>query len=117
MGPRGMAAGAVVGSVLGIIAGSASMALIMLSGSTMEEARYWQYKWKTDRADAYREGFDKNMKGTPFYKLDPMQEYHDAKIADSTIDLRELSDEKPKSEEKKVEKVEEAVKKIEAVKK
>ena len=109
-----MTAGAAVGAFLGVFAGGASMGLIKLSGTTMEEARYWQYKWKTVREDAYREGMDKNMKGTPFYKLDPMQEFHDAKIVDSKIKIKKITEEK--NYEEKTEKLEEEVKKIEAVK-
>lgn len=115
MGPRGMTAGAAVGAALGIVSGGVSIGLIKLSGVTMEETRYWQYKWKTERIEAYKEGFDKNMKGTPYYKSDPMQEFHDAKIVDSKIELNQLADEAPETEEEK--KVNKDVKKIEDVKK
>lgn len=121
MGPRGMTAGAAVGGFLGVIAGGASIGLLMLSGTTMKEARYWQYKWKTERSHAFKEGYEKGMAGTPFFKMDPMQEYHDTKISNSQIELGELSDETPekaKSEEEKTDNVEEeAKKKVEDVKK
>ena len=44
-----MAAGGIIGGVLGGIAGGASLALLYLSGTSMEDIRYWQYKWRLDR--------------------------------------------------------------------
>lgn len=101
MGVRGVAAGAVVGTGLGLVAGCASVGLIKLSGTSMEEARYWQYKWKTDRIGAYREGYEKNLKLTPFYHKDAHQDAHDERIGENVIDLKDLSDEVEKKDEKK----------------
>ncbi|CAD6992797.1 unnamed protein product [Ceratitis capitata] len=49
LGLRGMAAGGIIGGVLGSVAGVASLALLYASGTSMEEIRYWQYKWRIDR--------------------------------------------------------------------
>lgn len=57
MGLRGMTAGFVIGGVLGGIGGCASLLILRLSGMSMEETRYWQYKWKTNRDDAVAESF------------------------------------------------------------
>ncbi|XP_064081084.1 RPII140-upstream gene protein-like [Macrobrachium nipponense] len=47
-GPKAMIAGGAVGGFLGTIAGSISLALMYVTGTSMEEIRYWQYKWKED---------------------------------------------------------------------
>ncbi|XP_067616664.1 RPII140-upstream gene protein isoform X2 [Eurosta solidaginis] len=49
LGIRGMAAGGIVGGVLGSVAGAASLALLYASGTSMEDVRYFQYKWKVKR--------------------------------------------------------------------
>ncbi|KAH8417646.1 hypothetical protein KR222_003496 [Zaprionus bogoriensis] len=49
LGLRGMAAGGIIGAFLGGIAGVASLLLMKASGTSMEEVRYWQYKWRLDR--------------------------------------------------------------------
>lgn len=57
MGLKGMTAGGVIGGGLGAIAGLASLGLLKLSGTSMEEMRYWQYKWRLERDDNVREAF------------------------------------------------------------
>lgn len=47
-GPKAMIAGGVVGGALGSIAGAVSLGLMYLTGTSMEEMRYWQYKWKEE---------------------------------------------------------------------
>ncbi|XP_069703295.1 RPII140-upstream gene protein isoform X2 [Periplaneta americana] len=49
MGLRGMAVGGGLGSVLGGIAGIASLSILKLSGLSMEEVRFWQHQWKQER--------------------------------------------------------------------
>ncbi|KAH8326759.1 hypothetical protein KR067_013700 [Drosophila pandora] len=51
LGLRGMAAGGIIGGFLGGVAGVASLLLMKASGTSMEEVRYWQYKWRLDRDD------------------------------------------------------------------
>lgn len=94
-----MAAGGIVGGTLGLFAGVATVGLLSLSGMTMEEARYWQYKWKTERHNAYKEGFDMAMEGTKFDHKDPMQDEHDEKIGVTTQNLFALPDEPPAAAE------------------
>lgn len=55
MGLRGMAVGGLLGGSLGGIAGLISLLVMQLSGTSMEEVRYWQYKWRANR--------DANIKG------------------------------------------------------
>lgn len=49
MGPRGMAVGFLLGGTLGGIAGGLSLLILNASGMSMEEVRYWQYKWRSQR--------------------------------------------------------------------
>ncbi|XP_017076733.1 RPII140-upstream gene protein [Drosophila eugracilis] len=49
LGLRGMAAGGIIGGFLGGVAGATSLLLMKASGTSMEEVRYWQYKWRLDR--------------------------------------------------------------------
>lgn len=57
MGLRGMTAGGIIGGVLGGLGGAVSLLILHLSGTSMEEVRYWQYKWRTNRDDAIAESF------------------------------------------------------------
>lgn len=49
LGLRGIAVGGIVGGVLGGVAGGISLLLLKISGQTMEDVRYWQYKWQHSR--------------------------------------------------------------------
>lgn len=97
-----MVAGAAVGGGLGLVAGGISVGLLKLTGTSMEEVRYWQYKWKTDREQAYREGFDKSLQNTPLNHKSVIQDLHDIKIGVTRPNLDELPDEPPKKVEAKV---------------
>lgn len=55
MGLRGMAVGGILGGALGGVAGLLSLLVLRLSGTSMEEVRYWQYKWRLDREKTIRE--------------------------------------------------------------
>lgn len=57
MGLRGMAAGGIIGGFLGGLGGAASLLIMALSGTSMQEVRYWQYKWRTNRDDAIAESY------------------------------------------------------------
>ncbi|KAH8383789.1 hypothetical protein KR009_010543 [Drosophila setifemur] len=59
LGLRGMAAGGIIGGFLGGVAGVASLLLMKASGTSMEEVRYWQYKWRLDRDDNIQQAFKK----------------------------------------------------------
>lgn len=103
-----MAAGALVGGGLGTVAGGVTVGLLALTGTTMEEVRYWQYKWKTDRDDAYKEGFEKGLSETPFNHKNVMQDLHDIKVGVTRPNLDQLSDEpeEPKKDESEAKKEE-----------
>ncbi len=46
MGVKGMVSGGLAGCVLGTIAGCISVPLMILTGTTTEELRYWRRGWK-----------------------------------------------------------------------
>ncbi|XP_064551060.1 RPII140-upstream gene protein [Drosophila montana] len=57
LGLRGMAAGGIIGGFMGGVAGVASLLLMKASGTSMEEVRYWQYKWRLQRDDTIQQAF------------------------------------------------------------
>lgn len=61
LGLRGMAAGTLIGCVMGAVAGTASVALLKITGRDMKEIRYWQYRWKEERETMIRAGMAKQM--------------------------------------------------------
>ncbi|XP_017021571.1 RPII140-upstream gene protein [Drosophila kikkawai] len=63
LGLRGMAAGGIIGGFLGGVAGVASLLLMKASGTSMEEVRYWQYKWRLERDDNIQQAFKKMTEG------------------------------------------------------
>lgn len=85
LGLRGIAVGTLVGGVLGGLGGTASLLLLNLSGTSMEEVRYWQYKWKTNREKAINEA---NRKHQPLE--DPLLESHDEQVGNSNLSLENL---------------------------
>jgi len=92
MGPKGMASGLLVGGFLGTIAGGISMVILKSSGMTMEEVRYWQYKWRDQRDD--------NIQGAIATALadlrDPLIENHDDHLGDKkTLSLDGIPDAEP----------------------
>lgn len=42
----------VVGSCLGVIGGALNLLMLKMSGSSMQDVRYFQYTWKKARDDA-----------------------------------------------------------------
>ena len=46
MGAKGMISGGLAGCVLGTIAGCISVPIMILTGTTTEELRYWRKGWK-----------------------------------------------------------------------
>lgn len=62
LGLRGMAAGGIIGGALGGVAGATSLLLMKASGTSMEEVRYWQYKWRVQRDDTIGEAFRNEAK-------------------------------------------------------
>ncbi|CAG2054370.1 unnamed protein product, partial [Timema podura] len=49
MGVKGMVVGGLLGSALGGLAGGFSLAIFKITGTSMEDVRYWQYRWKQER--------------------------------------------------------------------
>lgn len=93
MGPKGMAAGGIIGGALGLFAGLVTTGLLKLSGITMEEARYWQYKWKVERQNTYNEGMDRALEDTGHNPRNLIQDLHDEKIGTTKQNLYALPDE------------------------
>jgi hypothetical protein len=91
MGPRGMTAGLLVGGGLGLVGGAFSVGIMKLTGTTMKEMRYWQYKWKTDRGMAYKEGWEKSLQDTDLsFKNSKLQANHDINLGERVIELSQL---------------------------
>ncbi|KAH8284162.1 hypothetical protein KR054_011629 [Drosophila jambulina] len=63
LGLRGMAAGGIIGGFLGGVAGATSLLLMKASGTSMEEVRYWQYKWRLERDDNIQQAVKKMTAG------------------------------------------------------
>lgn len=88
LGLRGMFAGGVVGGVLGTIAGGATLLILRSSGMTMEEVRYWQYKWRSNRDNMINEGFRASLIGTEHN--DELINSHDDKVGSKNLDIKEI---------------------------
>ncbi|XP_073820215.1 RPII140-upstream gene protein [Musca autumnalis] len=85
MGLRGMAAGGIIGGFLGGVAGGASLLIMSLSGTTMQEVRYWQYKWRTDRDQAIAETY--KLAAEEDEPTPELMKAHDAKVGEKiTLD-------------------------------
>lgn len=92
MGLRGMTAGALVGGVLGTIAGSITWGILKLTGKTMEEIRMYNYQWRTSRDDAIDAAVKNQVKGTDFSDSSNIMEHHDRKFHKSGIDLKMVTE-------------------------
>jgi complex I assembly factor TIMMDC1 len=89
MGLRGIAAGALVGGALGTIAGGLSLAILVSTGMTMEEVRYWQYKWRSSRDDAIQDTFRETFKNDSD-RNDPLLVLHDDKLGSTALDIKKI---------------------------
>lgn len=83
MGPKGMVSGGLVGMAFGGVAGLASLALLKASGTTMEEVRFWQYKWKASRDEAIND----SMKMQSSEEANPLLEGHHEKFGTTNLSL------------------------------
>lgn len=90
MGLRGMAAGALVGGALGTVGGAVSLLILKATGMTMEEMRYWQYKWRANRDDTINEGFKTQVRASDprFHLLDDHDSKHN--VGKDNLDLKIL---------------------------
>lgn len=98
LGLRGMVAGAIVGGGLGIFAGGASLGVMKLSGTSMEEVRYWQYQWHKKRIDLEQAGYAKQAQSE---HPNPLMDAHNELVgADKlTLDVIDEEEEKEKKED------------------
>ncbi|KFB42184.1 AGAP001426-PA-like protein [Anopheles sinensis] len=92
MGLRGMASGGLVGLALGGVAGGLSLGIMRATGTTMEEVRFWQYKWQTNRDQVIRE----SMKTQSDAEEEPLLTHHHNKFGTANIDLEAIEAEKRK---------------------
>lgn len=89
LGLRGMVAGAIVGGALGVVAGGASMGIMKLSGTSMEEVRYWQYQWHKKRIELEQAGYGKQAKEE---NPNPLLEAHHQLVGEDKISLDSIKD-------------------------
>lgn len=61
LGPTAMAVGGIVGGSLGSVGGIVTSYLLSLTGMSMQEVRYWNYKWLKARDDKFNEEFKKHI--------------------------------------------------------
>ncbi|XP_053669758.1 RPII140-upstream gene protein [Anopheles nili] len=92
MGLRGMASGGLVGVALGGFAGGLSLIIMRATGTTMEEVRFWQYKWKTNRDQVILD----SLKVQTAIEEDPLLKQHHSKFGNANIDLSAIEAEKSK---------------------
>uniref|UniRef100_A0A1B0GMI0 Complex I assembly factor TIMMDC1, mitochondrial n=1 Tax=Phlebotomus papatasi TaxID=29031 RepID=A0A1B0GMI0_PHLPP len=90
LGLRGMVAGGAVGCALGTVGGLLSVTLLRATGMSMEEVRYWQYKWKVDRQTMIQA----NLPSSANAEKDPILEAHEERFGKGIHTLTQL-DEKP----------------------
>lgn len=90
LGLRGMIAGAIVGGGLGIFAGGASMGVMKLSGTSMEEVRYWQYQWHKKRIDLEQAGYAKQAQSE---NPNPLLDAHHELVGEGKLTLDSIKDE------------------------
>lgn len=86
MGLRGIAAGGLVGGFLGTIAGGVSLLVLKTTGMSMEEVRYWQYKWRADRDDTINEA----MKAQTKDERDQLMDWKDSRVGVDQLSLETL---------------------------
>lgn len=72
LGIRGTMVGGLLGCVLGLMAGGSTMLLMKAAGTSMEEVRFWQYKWKETR-----DSMKKEQAAAARDYNDPLLKWHD----------------------------------------
>ncbi|XP_037784850.1 RPII140-upstream gene protein-like isoform X1 [Penaeus monodon] len=81
-GPRATIAGGIIGSALGSIAGCVSVGLMYLTGTSMEDVRYWQHKWKEE----YQEKKLEALRKARSEDLDSLSRGHDQKAGSMSLE-------------------------------
>ncbi|KAF5290006.1 hypothetical protein FQR65_LT11672 [Abscondita terminalis] len=61
LGPRAWVVGSAVGLVLGTFTGVTTYFLLQATGMTMQEVRYWNYKWLEKRSDSFNKEYKKHI--------------------------------------------------------
>lgn len=95
-----MTAGLIIGGGLGTIAGGVSLLILRSTGMTMEEVRYWQYKWRSHRDDTINDSFKFQTKSTDLH--DPLMEDHDLKpeVVAANLDIKALDQNVPEASQR-----------------
>lgn len=90
LGLRGMVAGSIVGGALGVVAGGASLGIMKLSGTSMEEIRYWQHQMHKKRIDLEQAGYARQAKEND---PNPLLEAHHQLVGEDKLTLDSIKDE------------------------
>jgi complex I assembly factor TIMMDC1 len=88
MGLKGMVSGGLVGTFIGGFAGVISLLVLNATGMTMEDMRYWQYKWREQRDDTLEHVKKRSIEGTEHD--DGHYAAHDDKVGTGKLDLNAL---------------------------
>nr|CAD7586282.1 unnamed protein product [Timema genevievae] len=89
MGVKGMVVGGLLGSALGGLAGGFSLAIFKITGTSMEDVRYWQYRWKQERVKQEQKVFKTYEEKEDF----PLLKHHNQKIGPAGETLTALDSE------------------------
>nr|CAD7433394.1 unnamed protein product [Timema monikensis] len=89
MGVKGMVVGGLLGSALGGLAGGISLAIFSITGTSMEDVRYWQYKWKQERVKQEQKMFKTDEERKDF----PLLKHHNERIGPAGETLTALDSE------------------------
>nr|CAD7396951.1 unnamed protein product [Timema cristinae] len=89
MGVKGMVVGGLLGSALGGLAGGISLAIFSITGTSMEDVRYWQYKWKQERVKQEQKMFKTDEERKDF----PLLKHHNKRIGPAGETLTALDSE------------------------
>ncbi|KAK8726654.1 hypothetical protein OTU49_009975 [Cherax quadricarinatus] len=76
-GPRAIVAGGMIGGALGTLAGCINLAILYITGTSMEEVRYWQYEWKKE----YQEKTHKAIRKVRSDELDALTKFHEETVS------------------------------------
>lgn len=99
LGLRGMVAGSIVGGALGVVAGGASLGIMKLSGTSMEEIRYFQHQMHKKRIDLEQAGYAKQAESD---NANPLLDAHHQLIGVDKLTLDAIQDEEDAPAEPKV---------------
>ncbi|KAK4875098.1 hypothetical protein RN001_011520 [Aquatica leii] len=61
LGPRAWVVGTTIGLVLGTFTGVITYSLLNLTGMTMQDVRYWNYKWLEKRTDSFNKAHKEHI--------------------------------------------------------